>query len=346
MVLLGFSLSAIAHEHGGKGKDHKHGTAKTTGQGDWVFEFDKVLTAKFPEAAKKFEPKMHGGFNTDPETNTVYTGIPGYGLCSISSDLTEWKLLGDDPKLKDNVHGIVFFVHKGKKYLALAQNNKRVLVVDINGKIVSEVTKPKGTEFDYKAANDFFASKKSNFGVTDVTYLDGTIYVAHGYSRGDFIMTITEADGKWSWGKLAWGSKGREPGQFITAHGIFAHDGSIYVANREAHKVVKFTKEGKFVEELKDIPKGSRVCNVAFVDGHFIFCPLAPVNKSKTAPIYAHTGEKLVSTIIPGDLDIPVLKHVHHAWPHVVDKDGKKQVYILIHGWNKGKFAVLIRVKK
>ena len=30
---------------------------------------------------------MHGGFNEDPKTGIVYTGIPGYGLCAISPDL-------------------------------------------------------------------------------------------------------------------------------------------------------------------------------------------------------------------------------------------------------------------
>ena len=30
---------------------------------------------------------MHGGFNEDPKTGIVYTGITGYGLCAISPDL-------------------------------------------------------------------------------------------------------------------------------------------------------------------------------------------------------------------------------------------------------------------
>ena len=62
----------------------------------------------------------------------------------------------------------------------------------------------------------------------------------------------------------------------------------------------------------------------------------------KSAPIYAHSGEKLVSTLIPGDLGIPVLNNIHHAWPHYVKgADGSKQLYILVHGWNRGKYAVL-----
>jgi hypothetical protein len=36
---------------------------------------------------------MHGGFSEDVDTGIIYTGIPGYGLCSISKDLKNWKLL-------------------------------------------------------------------------------------------------------------------------------------------------------------------------------------------------------------------------------------------------------------
>ena len=92
----------------------------------------------------------------------------------------------------------------------------------IDGEIVSEVLKPTGNEFKFEKANQFFTSEDSNFGVTDVTYLMGTIYVAHGYSKGDFILTIVENNGIWSWGNLAWGGKGDNPGQFKTAHGVYA----------------------------------------------------------------------------------------------------------------------------
>ena len=51
---------------------------------------------------------------------------------------------------------------------------------------------------------------------------------------------------------------------------------------------------------------------------------------------------ELVSTIIPGNLDIPVLNNIHHVWPHYVEaENGSKQLYLLVHGWNKGKYAVL-----
>lgn len=313
-----------------------------TGQGDFVFSWDQSLTAAFPEEAQEFEPGMHGGFNEDPETGIVYTGIPGYGLCAISPDLKTWSRIGTDERLKDNIHGIVFFVHKGKKHLAIAQEGKRVLVLTIDGQIVSDILKPSGNEFDFVPANDFFGSRGSNFGVTDVTYLDGIIYAAHGYSKGDFVLTIEEKNGSWDWGRLAWGGKGNAPGQFQTAHGIYAHEGHILVANRAAGQVVKFRKDGGFVDMFSNIPDNSLICNVSFKAEHYFMNALQAIGNQKSAPIYAHTGDKLVSTIIPGDLDIPVLTNIHQVWPHYVEKaNGTSQLYLLVHGWNKGKYAVL-----
>ena len=323
-------------------EDHPEQVKLLTGQGDFVFSWDEDLTAAFPEAALEHESKMHGGFNEDPETGIVYTGIPGYGLCAISSDLKSWTKIGTDERLKDNIHGIVFFVHKGKKHLAVAQEGKRVLVLNLDGSIVSDILKPKGNEFDFVPANEFFGSAGSNFGVTDVTYLDGVIYAAHGYSKGDFVLTIVETDGSWDWGKLAWGGKGKAPGQFQTAHGIYAHEGHILVANRAAGQVVRFRPDGGFVDMFSDIPDGSLVCNVSYKTEHYFFNALRALEGQKSAPIYAHTGEELVSTIVPGDLDIPVLTNIHHVWPHYVEaSDGSKQLYLLVHGWNKGKYAVL-----
>ena len=361
---LGFSYTSIAqethaddhthHTHDSASIDHNHENGPmpsdqidklaklVTGQGEFIFSFDQVLTDAFPKDAHEFETKMHGGFNEDPETGIVYTGIPGYGLCSISPDLTKWNVIGTDERLKDNIHGIVFFIHKGVKHLAVAQEGKRVLVLTLDGTIVSEILKPTGNEFKFDPTNEFFSSEDSNFGVTDVTYLKGTIYVAHGYSDGDFVMTIKEKKSVWSWGKLAWGGKGDNPGQFQTAHGVYAHDNHVLVANRAAGQVVRFTKRGKFVETFNDIPEGSLVCNVSYKTEHFFLNALSAIGEQKSAPIYVHTGEKLVSTIIPGDLDIPVLTNIHQVWPHFVEtENGSKQLYLLVHGWNKGKFAVL-----
>ena len=48
------------------------------------------------------------------------------------------------------------------------------------------------------------------------------------------------------------------------------------------------------------------------------------------------------SRFTSGELGIPVLKHLHHVWPHyVTGADGERQLYLLVQGWSRGKFAVL-----
>ena len=68
---------------------------------------------------------------------------------------------------------------------------------------------------------------------------------------------------------------------------------------------------------------------------HLYICGL---DDAGAAPIFAHDGDALRSVIEPGVLGIPVLKHLHHTWPHYAP-DGS--LYLLIHGWSEGKFAVL-----
>ena len=219
---------------------------------------------------------------------------------------------------------------------------KRVLVLNLEGKIVSEILKPTGNEFKFDQANKFFTTEDSNFGVTDVTYLDGVIYAAHGYSKGDFILTIEENNGVWSWSDLAWEEKeicrvsSKQPMEFMLTKTIF------FVASRAAGQVVKFTKNGVYVDIFDNIPEGSLVCNVSYKLEHYFMNALKAMGDQKSAPIYVHTSKQLKSVIVPGDLEIPDLTNIHQVWPHVITApDGSKQMYLLIHGWNKGKYAVL-----
>ena len=116
----------------------------TTGQGKAVFSWDRVLTAAFPDGAKPHEKNMHGGFNEDPKTGVVYTGIPGYGLCTISPDLKTWSLLGSDERLKANIHGIVVFEHDGVTSIAVTQNeDQRVLIIGLDGTVKQQLDMPK-----------------------------------------------------------------------------------------------------------------------------------------------------------------------------------------------------------
>ena len=58
------------------------------------------------------------------------------------------------------------------------------------------------------------------------------------------------ADGaQWTWGPVAWGGRGDAQGRFQTAHGVFAHEGRILVANRE--RVARDFDDSPCVEVLK-----------------------------------------------------------------------------------------------
>ena len=59
---------------------------------------------------------------------------------------------------------------------------------------------------------------------------------------------------------------------------------------------------------LPDVPDGARICNVARSERYFVMNALEPLRHTpaRTASIYAHDGEHLVSTVEPGDLGIPV----------------------------------------
>lgn len=332
----------------------RYGVEKTTGEGDMVFSWDEALTAAFPAECHPFEKDMHGGFSEDPDTNIVYTGIPGAGLYSINPELTEWTLLGNDPRLKANIHGLTVFKHDGETLIAMAQNNdERVLICDLNGKVLQALATPKGGEFTFGEANVYYSQRRNVprgnkvFACTDVAYLQDKLYVVTGYCQGDYVLSARKGtDGQWKWGPTAWGGKGEGGGQFKTAHGVFAHEGHIFVANREAFQVVQFTPEGQLVGVLPDIPHGARICNVSHASEQnvFVMNALAPLTSTANhvAPIYTHNGNNVTGSIDASSLGIPVLKHLHHVWPHyVTDDKGNKVLHILLHGWRDGKFAVL-----
>lgn len=119
----------------------------------------------------------------DADTGIVYTGIPGYGLCAISADLKQWTRVGNDPRLKGNVHGLVVFKHNDQTLIALAQNeDARILIVGLDGTVLQDLPQPKGGEFDFPEANHYYSKRPIKqcpwgspgtpaFACTDVTYL-------------------------------------------------------------------------------------------------------------------------------------------------------------------------------
>jgi peptidylamidoglycolate lyase len=84
---------------------------------------------------------------------------------------------------------------------------------------------------------------------TDVAVTSsGSFYVSDGYGNSRVIKF--SADGRYL---FSWGTKGNEPGQFNTPHGIdLDKEGNVYVADRENNRIQIFDSTGKFIALWKN----------------------------------------------------------------------------------------------
>ncbi len=88
---------------------------------------------------------------------------------------------------------------------------------------------------------------------------DGSIYVSDGYGNSRIVKF--SATGKYV---LAWGNKGKGPGEFNIPHALELDDsGNVYVADRENHRIQVFDGEGRFLQTWEDKSFGS-LCSVVF----------------------------------------------------------------------------------
>jgi len=75
----------------------------------------------------------------------------------------------------------------------------------------------------------------------------GEIFVSDGYNNTR--VHKFSPDGKLI---MSWGEKGEGEGQFAVPHGIFVYkDGTVFVADRENHRIQLFTSDGKFISQWK-----------------------------------------------------------------------------------------------
>jgi peptidylamidoglycolate lyase len=77
---------------------------------------------------------------------------------------------------------------------------------------------------------------------------DGSFYVSDGYGNSRVVKFSRE--GRYL---FAWGTKGDQPGQFNTPHGIdLDAAGNVYLADRENNRIQKFDADGKFISLWKN----------------------------------------------------------------------------------------------
>ena len=112
----------------------------------------------------------------------------------MSNDLKEKKVLPvTEPMiLEGNFHNTtILYRGDGKRFLALPDNEKhRVYIISDEGKLSSILHSPMDL-------NDYYAGGGA-FNPTDTEYADGRLYVADGYSAGNYISIADPWSGSWT----------------------------------------------------------------------------------------------------------------------------------------------------
>ena len=89
----------------------------------------------------------------------------------------------------------------------------RVFTTTLDGKLVHTLMPPDGTkDLGDPVANDYFMGR-GGFIPTDVEQLDGTFYIATGYSNLDFILSariLSTNPFRTEWHDIAFGGRGRK----------------------------------------------------------------------------------------------------------------------------------------
>jgi len=168
-----------------------------TGQGDWVY---KTVHDWGRIPGQEHIGATHGGVAVD-KSGKIYVSTDGpNGVIVYEPDGTFIRSWGEPSR---RFHSLSMREEGGKDYLYAAGAN-RICKLDLDGNIIFQLNNKPGSE---------------DLGWTNATAVDaapdGTLFVADGY--GTNLIYKYSQDGKFL-GKF--GARGKEPGQFITCHGL------------------------------------------------------------------------------------------------------------------------------
>lgn len=161
----------------------------------------------------------------------------------------------------------------------------------------------------------------------------GDIYVADGYGNSRVHRYSPNGEALFSWGE-----PGTDPGEFNLVHSVCTDkDGSVYVADRENHRVQIFDSNGKYLTQWNNMhrPCGMHIaasqeqsCYVGELPPTYPFNENCP-NVGRRITIYNLKGERLarLGDILSGD-------EPHQFWaPHGIAVDSRGDLYVGEVSW-------------
>ena len=122
--------------------------------------------------------------------------------------------------------------------------------VDSGSSVVLQFS-PQGKQLLRFEIGEVPQSARGSRGAADIAFgPGGRLFIADGYGNA----RVLEYDRQ---GRRvrAWGTAGTEPGQFHLPHSIAAHDGILYVADRQNGRIQRFTLEGRYLGEWAHLGK-------------------------------------------------------------------------------------------
>jgi len=165
----------------------------------------------------------------------------------------------------------------------------------------------------------------------------GELYIADGYGNARVHKYSPEGDLI-----LSWGEYGTDPGQFNLVHSVCVdHEGYVYVADRENHRIQVFDGDGGYVTQWNNL---HRPCGL-HIDGDTVYIgqlpPSLPINHDypnigARVSIHNRQGERLawLGDVRPGD-GAPQ----QFLAPHGIAVDSHGDLYVAEVSWSfRGQF--------